>query len=87
MLRQGLWLPEQHWGDPKLGQTILRCGRGFSTGGGGPSAGPGEKAAGRGGGGGQTGDVIGVCLIGTWTLKLPIQMGYHPIILGVKPIF
>ena len=23
----------------------------------------------------------------TWTLKLPIKMGYHPIILGVKPIF
>ena len=22
----------------------------------------------------------------TWTLKLPIRMGYHPIILGVKPI-
>ena len=23
----------------------------------------------------------------TWTLKLPIKMGYHPIFLGVKPIF
>ena len=23
----------------------------------------------------------------TWTLKLPIKIGYHPIILGVKPIF
>ena len=24
---------------------------------------------------------------GTWTLKLPIKNGYHPITLGVKPIF
>ena len=23
----------------------------------------------------------------TWTLKLPIKIGYHPITLGVKPIF
>ena len=23
----------------------------------------------------------------TWTLKLPVKIGYHPIILGVKPIF
>ena len=25
--------------------------------------------------------------LGSWTLKLPIKMGYHPIILGVQPIF